>query len=106
MRNPEMVTFQNFRILLVLDESRLDYRMISSPGLELIIFLHTDGFPLFVPPPAFADLTFLGYYAITLHNRGIALFKTPDCPRSTVEKIPEFLKDLQGNLFFFSHFTF
>jgi hypothetical protein len=41
-----------------------------------------------VPPPLFRDLKFQGYYAITLHHRGIALFSTPNCPPSVLAKAP------------------
>jgi hypothetical protein len=38
----------------------------------------------------------MGYYSIPYISCGIAVFGAPDCSLETLEKIPFFMKDLQG----------
>jgi hypothetical protein len=51
-----------------------------------------DGFLMFDPPSILEDLKFLGYYAITLHQKGIAFYATKDCTEGTLAKIGQFLR--------------
>jgi hypothetical protein len=90
----EKVSFRDFSFLFIWANSLPTKDTFKSPGLEFGIFLHIEGFSLFVPPPLFWDLKFQGYYAITLHHHGIALFSTPNCPPSVLVKAPEFLANL------------
>jgi hypothetical protein len=96
IRDPEKVFFRDFRFLFIWADSLPTKDTLKSPGLEFMIFLHIEGLSLFVPPPLFRDLKFQGYYAITLHHRGIALFSTPNFPLAVLAKAPEFLANLSG----------
>jgi hypothetical protein len=48
------------------------------------------------------DLKFLGYYAITLYQRGIAFYATKDGTEGTSAKTSQFLKSFQGIYFLLS----
>jgi hypothetical protein len=74
LRKKENTEFKDIKILLFFDQSTPDPHVFQSPGLELIIYQHMDGFPMFNPLWILKDLKFLGYYAITLHQRGIAFY--------------------------------
>jgi hypothetical protein len=54
---------------------------------------------MFNPPSILEDLKFLGYYAITLHQRGIAFYAIKDCTEGTLAKIGQFLRSFQGMYF-------
>jgi hypothetical protein len=51
---------------------------------------------MFDPSLILKNLIFLGYYAITFYQRGIAFYATKDCPKGTMGKIGEFFKSFQG----------
>jgi hypothetical protein len=72
IQDPEKVSFQDFCFLFIWADSLPTEDTLKSPGLEFVIFLHIEGFPLFVPPPLFWDLKFQGYYAITCQKKLIA----------------------------------
>jgi hypothetical protein len=65
----------------------------------LIICQHMNGFLMFDPPSILKDLKFLGYYAIMLHQRGIAFYATKDYTEGTSAKISQFLRSFQGMYF-------
>jgi hypothetical protein len=56
-------------------------------------------FSMFDPPSILEDLKFLGYYTITLHQRGIAFYATKDYTEGTLAKIVQFLRSFQGMYF-------
>jgi hypothetical protein len=99
LKKKENTEFKDIKILLFFDQSTPDPHVFQSPGLELIIYQHMDGFPMFDPPSILEDLKFLGYYAITLHQRGIAFYATKDCTKGTSAKIGQFLRSFQGMYF-------
>jgi hypothetical protein len=88
----------DFRILLTFDNALPNDTIFKSSGLELIFFINSGGFPLLLLPPSLADWKFLGYYFIFFVSSGIALFGSPNCPQTTLEKVPAFMTDLQGKL--------
>lgn len=102
LKEKEKMEYKDIKVLLVSDQKAPDPAAFQSPGLELIIYQHVHGFPMFDPPPILRNLNFLGYYAITLHQRGIAIYATKDCPEATMGKIGEFLRDFQGMHFLHS----
>jgi hypothetical protein len=96
LKKKENTEFKDIKILLFFDQSTPDPHIFQSPGLELIIYQNIDGFPMFNPPSILKNLKFLGYYAITLYQRGIAFYATKDCTEGTLAKIGQFLKSFQG----------
>jgi hypothetical protein len=58
--------------------------------------VNNSGYPLFLPPLPLSDWKFMGYYSIPYVSHGIAFFGALDCSPETLEKIPSFMKDLQG----------
>jgi hypothetical protein len=73
-----------------------DNSAFKSSGLELVLLVNSGGFPLLLPPPSLAAWKFLGYYSIFFISSEIALFGSPDCPQTTLDKAAAFMKDLQG----------
>jgi hypothetical protein len=73
-----------------------DDSTFKSLGLELVLLVNSGGFPLLLPPPSLAAWKFLGYYSIFFVSSGIALFGSPDCPQTILDKAAAFMKDLQG----------
>jgi hypothetical protein len=99
LKKKEKTEFKDIKILLFFDQSTPNPHVFQSLGLELIIYQHMDGFPMFDPPSILEDLKFLGYYAIMLHQRGIAFYATKDCTEGTLAKIGQFLRSFQGMYF-------
>jgi hypothetical protein len=89
-------TVRDFRILLTFDNALLDNSIFKSSGLELIILENLGGFPILIPLAAIGHWKFLGYFSIFFVSSGIALFGSPDCPQTMLDKAPAFMKDLQG----------
>jgi hypothetical protein len=58
-----------------------------------------EGFPMFDLLSILKNLKFLGYYVITLHQRGIAFYATKDYTEGTLAKIGQFLRSFQGMYF-------
>jgi hypothetical protein len=87
LKKKENTEFKDIKILLFFDQSTPNPHVFQSPGLELIIYQHMDGFPMFNPHSILEDLKFLGYYMITLYQRGIAFYATKDCTEGTSAKI-------------------
>jgi hypothetical protein len=102
LKKKENTEFKDIKILLFFDQSTPDPHVFQSPGLELIIYQHMVGFPMFDPPLILEDLKFLGYYVITLHQRGIAFYATKDCTEGTLAKIDQFLRSFQSMYFLLS----
>jgi hypothetical protein len=88
----------DFRILLTFDNALPNDTIFKSSGLELIFFINLGGFPLLLPPLSLANWKFLGYYSIFFVLLGIALFGSPNCSQTTLDKVPAFMTDLQGKL--------
>jgi hypothetical protein len=99
LKKKENMEFKDIKILLFFDQSTPNPHIFQSPGLELIIYQHMDGFPMFDPPSILKDLNCLGYYAIMLQQRGIAFYATKDCTKGTLAKIGQFLRSFQGMYF-------
>jgi hypothetical protein len=89
---------RDFRILLTFDNALPHDTIFKSSSLELIFFINSGGFPLILPPLSLADWKFLRYYSIFFVSLGIALFGSPNCPQTTLDKVPAFMTDLQGKL--------
>jgi hypothetical protein len=49
LKKKENTEFKDIKILLSFDQSTPDPHVFQSPGLELIIYQHVDGFPMFNP---------------------------------------------------------
>jgi hypothetical protein len=94
VRDSVWFTLQDFRILLTFDNALSDDSAFKSSGLELVLLVNLGGFPLLLPPPSLAAWKFLGYYSIFFVSSGIALFGSPDCPQTTLDKAAAFMKDL------------
>jgi hypothetical protein len=95
VRESMRFTLWAFRILLTFDNALPNDSAFKSSGLELIL-VNLGGFPLILPPPSLAAWKFLEYYSIFFVSSGIALFGSPDCPQTTLDKAVAFMKDLQG----------
>jgi hypothetical protein len=54
--------------------------------------VNNSGYTLFLPPLSLSDWKFLGYESIPR----FAFFGALDCSLGTLEKIPAFIKELQG----------
>jgi hypothetical protein len=94
LRDTTQFTLQDFRILLTFDNALPNDTIFKSSGLELIFFINLGGFPLLLPPLFLADWKFLGYYSIFFVSSGIALFGSPNCPQTTLDKVLAFMTDL------------
>jgi hypothetical protein len=95
-RDSMQFTVGDFRILLTFDNALPDDSTFKSFGLELIILVNSGGFPILIPPAAIGHWKFLGYFSIFFVSSRIALFGSPDCPQTTLDKASAFMKDLQG----------
>jgi hypothetical protein len=60
---------------------------------------------MFDPLPILKNLKFIGYYAITLYQRGIAFYATKECPEGTLGKMGEFFKRFSRYVLAFSFLT-
>jgi hypothetical protein len=89
---------RDFQILLTFDNALPNDTIFKSSGLELIFFINLGEFSLLLPPLSLADWKFLGYYSIFFVLSGIALFGSPNCPQTTLDKVLVFMMDLQGKL--------
>jgi hypothetical protein len=78
VRNPALFTMKDYRILLTFEDQFPDPQLLKSA--------HNSSYPLFLPPLPLSDWKFTGYYSIPYVSCGIAVF----------QKIPSFIKDLQG----------
>jgi hypothetical protein len=96
VRNPALFIIKDYRILLTFEDQFPDPQLLKSAHLELLIMVNNSGYPLFLPPLPLSDWKFTGYYSIPYVSCGIAIFGAPDCSPETLEKIPSFMKDLQG----------
>lgn len=95
-RDPARFTMMDYRILLTFDSQFPDPQFLKSARLELLIMVNNSSYPLFLPPLPLSDWKFQGYYGIPYVSSGIAVFGAQECPPETLEKIPTFMKDLQG----------
>jgi hypothetical protein len=96
VRNPALFTMKDYRILLTFEDQFPDPQLLKSAHLELLIMVNNSGYSLFLPPLPLSDWKFTGYYSIPYVSCRIAIFGAPDCSPETLEKIPSFMKDLQG----------
>jgi hypothetical protein len=87
---------EDYRILLTFEDQFPNPQLLKSAHLELLIMVNNSGYPLFLPPLPLSDWKFTGYYSIPYVSCRIAVFGAPDCSPETLEKIPSFMKDLQG----------
>lgn len=105
VKDKEKATPKEIKVIFLSDEQQTDSNFVfQSPGLELIIYQHSVGFPMFESPPTLKNFVFLGYFAITLHQRGIAFYATKDCPEATLQKMNVFLASFRCMYFFFISF--
>jgi hypothetical protein len=74
----------------------LSYETACGSHFGIFLLVNLGGLPLLLPPPSLAAWKFLGYYSIFFVSSGIALFGSPDCPQTTLDKAAAFMKDLQG----------
>jgi hypothetical protein len=87
---------KDYKILLTFKNQFPNPQLLKSAHLKLLIIVNNSSYLLFLPPLPLYDWKFTGYYSIPYISCRIAVIGTPDYFLETLEKIPSFMKDLQG----------